>query len=482
MRQLEELIESIAARVNVNVRGAGMDVGPLLRRAVPEDSFSMYYAFYALTSHHPLYFRFEDSSLAGTYFLGKCDVAHSVLYKSDIRGDELKERGTEVDFEGIRIRLVDDEIIRIRNSFLVKTLVHNSSKDPESPEVFKILNTVALHYANIHGTNTEGCFLGPFSTVDLSMFHNCVVGAFSYVQAGDLSHETIGPGRVWIRIKGKFEFDYSFPEGVVEKYVSLDPDFRLRGEFVRFLSERKEDFVAIYSSVQPEPASDVPEGSFVSPYAVVKGDCRVGENVLVAQRAHIEDSYLGSGANAQENCYILNSTYEGLNVTAHGGKVIHSWLGRKAFVGFNAFVRGREDARICVGAESIVMPHTIIDAEEPIDIPPKSLVWGYVRRQADLERNRLDLDELAGSRDLALGGLRFSGHGRLFVEAFARRIEHILEENGAYYDGRPETRGHAQKTQNVSFNILQPFLEGGRRGMYPRVAISDGNTERFRLW
>ncbi|WP_243544875.1 transferase [Pseudodesulfovibrio tunisiensis] len=473
MKQLEALFDHITSRVNVNLKPMGVDVAPYLKNAVPRERHARYYAFYALTTDHPMHFRFRSSSLSGTYFLGKTFVDRSILYKSDLRGDELKAKGDEVEFEGGRTRLFQDESFLISNSFLNKTLVHNNSKNPQIPEYFRILNTVAMPWANIHGTTTEGVYLGPFSTVDLSVMHSCVVGDFAYVQAGDLSRETIEPGRVWIKYDGLFEFDYVYPAGVVEKYVSLDGNGRLSGEFSDYLDERKEDFVPIYSSVVPDAMENVPDDAFVSLYAVIKGDCAVGHNALVAQRAHIENSRLGDGANAQENCYILNSRYDGMDVTAHGGKVIHTHLGIKVFVGFNSFLRGSENAEITVGTNSIVMPHTIIDAEEPIHVPDNSLVWGYVTRQADLDTQCISLDEFAKAKVLSLGNMRFQGDGAAFVRAFKHRIDHILEENGAYYDGSEETKGHAQKTQKVSFNILQPFQSGDATGMYPTMTIGD---------
>ena len=330
-----------------------------------------------------------------------------------------------------------------------------------------------MHYSNIHGTTTEGVYLGPFATIDLSIMHNCVVGDYSYVQAGDLSRRTIDPGHIWIYYEGLFEFDYRYPKGVVEKYVSLDKSGKLSGEFSVFLRERQNDFASIYSAVLPDPPMDVPINAFVSPYAVVKGNCAIGENSLVAQRAYIADSTLGTGANAQENCYILNSKYDGMNVTAHGGKVIHSHLGRKVFTGFNSFLRGSENAKITVGAKSIVMPHTIIDATEPITIPEGSLVWGYITKQDDLATQCIALDEFAKLKELDLGNLTFRGDGDQFVAAFQHRIEHILEENGAYFDGSDKTRGHAQKTQSVSFNLFQPFLAGAEEGMFPTMTIGD---------
>ncbi len=471
MIQLEKLLEHIITRVNINLRKPPVDVGPYLRNLVPLDSHALYYAFYALTPHHPLYFRFHNSSLAGTYFLGKCEVDNSILYKSDIRGDELKSKGAEIDVEGTPVRLTTDEIIRIKDSVLIKTLVHNNSHNPESLEVFRIINTVALHYANIHGTTMEGCLLHPFATVDLSNCHDCMIGSYAYVQAGDLSHEHIRAGRIWIRAEGAFEFTYDYPEGVIERYISLEPGGKPTGEFMDFFEQRKEDFIPIYATIKPELEVEVPQNAFVSPYAVVKGECRVGQNVLVAQRAYIESSSLGDGANAQENCYIVNSIYEGMNVTAHGGKVIHCHLKRKVFVGFNSFLRGTAENPVTVGADSVIMPHTIIDAVEPIEVPAGSLVWGHVTCQADLEKQAIPLKEFANLKgQFQLGGMSFTGIGQRFVDGFRHRIEHILEENGAYFDSE-ETRGHAQKTQDISFSILQPYPEGELKGLCPSVTI-----------
>lgn len=473
MQKLEALFNHISSRVNVNLKPMGIDVEPLLKNAIPRERHLLYYAFYALTTDHPLSFRFTNSNLAGTYFLGKTLVDRSVLYKSDIRGDELKKKGDVVEFNGIKTTLFYDEVIRIINSFLVKTLVHNHSKNPEIPEVFKILNTVAMHYSNIHGTTTEGAYLGPFSTVDLSVMHNCVVGDFSYVQAGDLSRVTIEPGRIWVKVNGLFEFNYVYPEGVVKKYVSLDENGALTGKFIEYVDEFKEDFVPIYSSVCPDPVEICGEGAYVSPYAVIKGNCSIGKNALVAQRAHVENSTIGEGANAQENCYIKNSVYEGFNVTAHGGKVINTRLGKNVFVGFNSFVHGTEQFPIVVGPDSIVMPHTIIDAKEPITIPEKSAVWGYITKQADLEMHCVSLEDLSKATDVTMGNMTFKGDGAAFVEAFKGRIEHIREANGAYSDGTDATRGHAQKTQDACFNILQPFQSGPDMGMYPTMTIGE---------
>ncbi len=471
MKQLNKLIDHIVHRVNINLREPLVDVGPYVKGLLPKDSFAIYYAFYSLTSTHPLKFHFRHSSIGGTYFLGKCVVDHSILYKSDIRGDELKRKGHVVECNGHSIRLRDDEVIYIRDSFLLKTLVHNNSHDPENLEVFKISNTVSLHYANIHGTSVEGCFLEPFATVDLSICHDCAIGAYSYVQAGELSHKRILPGRIWVKASGAFEFNYQYPKEVLEQYIRME-DNKPVGILMDFFDERKEDFIPIYSAVNPDAMIDVPEGASVSPYAVIKGDCKVDKNVIVAQRAYLENSTLGPGSNAQENCYIINSTYDGYDVTAHGGKVIYSHLHKNCFVGFNSFLNGKKESQIEVGAGSIIMPHTIIDAAEPITIPENSLVWGFLSKQKDLELQSIPLADFAALKgQFRLGDMTFEGIGSKFVDGFAHRIEHILECNGAFWDGSEETAGHAQQTQDISFNILQPYPEGDLKGLYPELSI-----------
>ncbi|MFW6323804.1 MAG: transferase [Desulfovibrionales bacterium] len=472
MDHLRKLFNHIVTRVNINLRKPLKDVGPYVLNAIPMKSHAQYYAFYGLTTHHPLRFRFTNSSLSGTYFLGKCEVDHSVLYKSDVRGDELKRKGSLVDVEGIEVKLHKDELIKIRDSFLIKTLIHNNSHDPESLETFKIFNTVSLHYANIHGSQVEGCFLEPFSTVDLSKCHNCTVGAFSYVGAQDLAHESVEPGRIWIRVENGYEFNYRYNPDILKKYVRFDENYQPVGIFMDFFEERKEDFVPIYSSITPDLQVHVPKGSFVSHYAVIKGDCRVGENVLIAQRAFLENANLGKGSNAQENCYIINSEYKGNNVTAHGGKVINAVLGRNTFTGFNSFVRGLADAPLAVGDGCIIMPHTIIDAEEPISIPDNHAIWGLVRRQEDLATHSISLDELAEiNGKVEIGAMTFEGDGAVLVNGFKHRIEHILEENGAFFEGSETTRGHAQTTSDISYNILQPYSDGGFKGLYPDLTI-----------
>jgi carbonic anhydrase/acetyltransferase-like protein (isoleucine patch superfamily) len=471
MNQLEKLIDRIIDRVNVNLRKPAFDVSPYIRHLIPPDQFVRFYAFYGLTLHHPIHFLFNHSSIAGSYFLGKCIVDHSVLYKSDVRGDELKAKGDSFKFENLEIPLHADEVIRIKDSYLIKNLVHNHSHDPESPEEFFIQNTASMHYANIHGSPVEGSFLGPFSTVDLTRLHDCVIGAHAYVQAGELSHCFIDAGQIWIQAGDSFNFIYRFPEEVLERYIHLEPGRQPSGIFMDFVEKRKAGFERVFEIVQSVGPIPVPVGASLSRYAVVRGNTEIRENVLVAQRAYLENSWLGKGSNAQENCYIINSRLEGLNITAHGGKVIHARLGEKVFVGFNSFLRGTPECELSIGAGSIVMPHTIIDLEEPLDIPKDSLVWGYVRNSKDLEQHSLSLEQLARTKDrFKMGGMCFEGSGFQMVEAFTHRIEHILEANGAYFDGTLN-RGHAQKTRHISFNTIQPYPEGILKGLYPRIDI-----------
>jgi len=471
MKELEKLIERVVNRININLREPAFDSGPYLRSIVPLKQFGRFYAFYALTPHHPLHFRFHGSSLGGSYFLGKCFVDHSVLYKSDIRGDELKCRGDVFRYGGLEIPLHDDEVIHIKDSYLIKTLVHNYSHDPENLEEFLICNTASTHYANIHGSTVEGCFLGPFSTVDLTTLHDCVIGAFAYVQVGELSHEWVPAGEIRIEAGDRFRFNYHFDADLLKAYVHMEPGTVPQGILMDFMEDRKTEFQRIFDVVHLKAPIPISQGTSLSRYAVVKGDTHVDANVLVAQRAYLEDAWLGKGSNAQENCCIIHSRLEGENVTAHGGKLVRTRLGKKVFVGFNSFLRGMEDAPLTIGGGSVVMPHTIIDIREPLEIPPNHLIWGLIRNREDLKVHSLDLDDFAkiGGR-YDLGRMRFEGDGAVFVEAFRHRIEHILEANGAYFDGRGN-RGHAQKDQDISYNMIQPYPKGRLKGLYPSIDI-----------
>jgi carbonic anhydrase/acetyltransferase-like protein (isoleucine patch superfamily) len=473
MQKIERLIERIIRRVNINLRGQDFDAGPFLEPCIPLQKLSEFYAFYGITSHHPLHFHFSRSNLAGSYFLGKCQVDGSILYKSDIRGDELKSKGESFQYRGIKIAMDQDESILISDSLLVKTLVHNKSNDPENPEIFLIKNSAACPFANIHGSPLEGSFLGAFATADLTTLHGCILGQFSYVQAGELWHERIEPGQIWINQENSFDFRYQFLQEILTHYIRVQPGKQPQGRFMEFLNARKEDFRRVFDVVHLDPLPAVPKNASVSRYAVIKPKTRIGANVLVAQRAYVENSFLGKGANAQENCFIINSHLEGNDITAHGAKLINTHLAEKVFVGFNSFAHGLQDSPLVVGKGSIIMPHTIIDLKEPVSIPPDHLVWGYISKPENLQTNSISLAALAAAatkRMTTVGTMEFAGSGSKFVESFRNRIDHILEANGAYFDGR-KNKGHAQKGQNIAFNIIQPYSIGAQKGIYPTIHI-----------
>jgi carbonic anhydrase/acetyltransferase-like protein (isoleucine patch superfamily) len=468
MNQLKQLNDRIVSRVNANLAEFDFDTKNFVDNTLEHDKMLKFYAFYGITSKHPIHFHFRNSNIAGSYFLGKCYVGRSAIYKSDIRGDELKREGDKIR-SATNIPLVEDEMIAIRDSLLYKTLVHSNSHNPESPEEFGIRNTISAHYANIHGSTLEGCFLGPFATVDLMNLHSCIVGEFSYVQAGELFHRKIDPGTVWIK-NASFEFKYKFRKDILQHFVGVNNLFQPRGIIYDFVKEREHDYEKLFDVMNIEPI-EAPKSSAVNRYAVIQGKTYIGENVLISQRAFLHNAVMGDGSNAQENTYIIESTLNGLNVTAHGGKIIYADIGVETFVGFNSFLNGKADAPIEIGEECIVMPHTIIDSKVPIRIPDEHLVWGYIGSPSDIENHTISLDDLAAIREsLTIGSMTFTGKGSVFIEAFRNRVNRILLANGALFNNG-EKRGHAQDDQNISFNLIQPYRTGERKGLYPSIRI-----------
>ncbi len=471
MKELERLFDRIVQRVNINLREHEYDVHPFVNNLVPSNQMTKFYAFYGITPHHELSLQFKHSNLSGSYFLGKCRVANSLLYKSDIRGDELKKRGDRFQFEDFDIPMYVDEEIEIEDSFLIKTLVHCNSHDPETLEEFFIRNTISTHYANIHGSPMDGSFLGPFSTVDLTTMQDSVIGAYSYIQAGEVSHLNIAPGTVWVRSPGNFNFLYRHPADRLNDYIYFAAGVAPQGLFIDFVEDRKEAFQRIFDVVNIEASIPVPSSASLDRFSVVKPKTHIDENVLVSQRAYLQNAWMGKGANAQEQCYIINSRLEGYDITAHGAKIIEADLGKNVFVGFNCFLRGRPEARLSIGPESIIMPHTIIDSRKKLSIPPGHLVWGMVNNEKDLKENSIPLKDFSKiTSTLSKGNMIFEGSGEAFVTGFKGRIQHILEENGAFFNGEAK-RGHAQKNQNISFNMIQPYPEGDKEGLYPSITI-----------
>jgi len=471
MRELEKLYERIIQRVNINLRELEFDVKPYVWTLTPPGQMSKFYAFYGITPDHPLSLEFTHCGLAGSYFLGKCRVFNSLLYKSDIRGDELKKKGDMFQFQNFNITVSKDEEIEIEDSALIKTLVHNFSHDPETPEKFFIKDTLSTHYANIHGSPSDGCFLGPFATVDLTTMRDCIIGAFSYVQAGEITHLNLDPGTVWVRSPDQFNFLYRHPAEKLNQYIYFTAGNQPQGLLMDFVEDRKEAFQRVFDVMNIEHQVDVPDSASLDRYAVVKPSTKICDNVLVSQRAYLQNSFLGKGANAQENCFIINSKLAGNNVTAHGAKIIEADLGENVFVGFNSFVRGLPDSRLTIGKKSIVMPHTIIDIRETVKIPDRHIVWGLNTSKEDLETNSIPIETLSAvDTRIEKGNMFFEGSGARFVKAFQDRIHHILEANGAFYNGH-SNEGHAQKNQNISFNTIQPYPKGDLKGLYPTIRI-----------
>jgi carbonic anhydrase/acetyltransferase-like protein (isoleucine patch superfamily) len=471
MKELEKLLDRIIQRINVNLRELDYDVSPFIKDLVPPNQMVKFYAFYGITPNHPLDFEFRHSSLAGSYFLGKIRTRNSILYKSDIRGDELKHQGDMFHYQKFEIPITRDEGIDIEDSFLIKTLVHNFSHDPETLEKFFIKDTVSTHYANIHGSPMDGCFLGPFSTVDLTTMRDCVIGTFSYVQAGEVDHLNVAPGTVWVRSPDEFNFLYRYPVNKLSHYIDFIADRIPQGFIMDFVENRKEAFQRVFDVVNIEQPIPVPDSASLDRYAVIKPKTHISENVLVAQRAYLQNAWLGKGANAQEQCYIINSRLEGFDVTAHGAKIIEADLGKTVFVGFNCFLRGRPDARLTIGQDTVIMPHSIIDIKKPLTIPPGHIVWGLITNPRELETNSIALKDLSKvNNGLMKGDMSFEGNGTAFVTAFRERIHHILEANGAFFDGK-NNKGHAQKNQNISFNTIQPYPDGELQGLYPAIVI-----------
>src|SRR5512147_1938611 len=111
MQKLDNLAEQIIRRIGVNLKRFDFDAGPYLRGCVPIPQLFKFYAFYGVTALHPIHFHFSNSNLAGSYFLGKCKVDNSILYKTDVRGDELKSKGESIQYRGTKLMLEQDELI-----------------------------------------------------------------------------------------------------------------------------------------------------------------------------------------------------------------------------------------------------------------------------------------------------------------------------------------------------------------------------------
>jgi carbonic anhydrase/acetyltransferase-like protein (isoleucine patch superfamily) len=468
MKAIIQLIYRIINRVNLNLAEFDFQTDKFVYNSMEYDKMLKFYAFYGITSHHPIYFHFRRSNIAGSYFLGRCYVANSAIYKSDIRGDELKREGDTLDYAK-NIPLVEDETITIKDSLLYKTLIHSNSHNPESPEELLIRNTISSHYSNIHGSTLEGCFLGAFATVDLMNLHSCVIGEFSYVQAGELFHKMISPGTIWIENKD-YNFKYKYEKDILDKYIGINSSYQPCGIINDFVTKREEDFADIFEVFDMPPA-EAPQSSAVNKYSVVTGDCVIGDNVLIAQRSYLKNAEIGKGSNAQENSYIINSKLAGNNITSHGAKIINSEVGGNTIVGFNSFLIGKDIPKIKIGSNCIVMPHTIIDSYEKIEIPDNHLVWGFIGCRNDMKTHCISFDDfIEKCENIKIGNMAFSGKASVFINDFKNKIQNLLLMNGAIYeDGL--NRGHAQDNHVISFNTIQPYRTGESKGIYPSIMI-----------
>ncbi|MEJ2039577.1 MAG: transferase [Desulfosarcinaceae bacterium] len=472
MKELEKLFQRIVQRTGIKLRNFEFEAAPLASGLIPLNQLTRFYALCGVSPDHLPNMEFARSSLGGSYFLGKCKIIDSILYKSDIRGDELKKKDDVLRHKDMDLVVARDEGITIEDSLLIKTLVHNFSHDPGELENFFIRDTISAHYANIHGSPSAGCFLGPFATIDLTTARDCAIGAYTYVQAGDINRQNIGPGTVWVQSPGHFNFLYRYPSDRLDRYIRFQAGLPPQGLLLEIMEDCKAAFERLFEVVHVDRSVHVPASASLDRYAVIDHQTTIKDNVLIAQRAFLKNAWLGKGANAQENCCIINSHLEGNNVTAHGATIIDARLGKNVFVGFNSLVRGHANAPLRVGEDSIIMPHTIIDAErQQIIIPDGYVAWGLITNQKEAEINSCPqkaFSKFDGER--VQGDLAFEGDGATFINAFRDRIQHILEANGAFYNGA-SGRGHAQRNQSISFNILQPYPGGTRKGLHPAIVI-----------
>ena len=81
-----------------------------------------------------------------------------------------------------------------------------------------------------------------------------------------------------------------------------------------FVESRERDFEQVFGLLYTSRPESYAPDSFVSRYAVVRGETNIGANVLVAQRAYLENAHLGKGANVQENAYVVDASLEGYDV------------------------------------------------------------------------------------------------------------------------------------------------------------------------
>jgi carbonic anhydrase/acetyltransferase-like protein (isoleucine patch superfamily) len=471
--RLSTLCMHIRRQVEAHLTEFGFSAAPHLSGWLDIDRLRHGRAMLGVTPHHPLDFFAREAALAGSYLLGPCRVIRSVAWQSDLRGDELKRAGDEIPTGSDARPLWRNERIHLRHSMLLRTLVHNHNSDPRSPDELGIQDSLALPFANIHGSSAHGCFLGPLATLDLTSARDSCIGAFSYVCTGRLEGQHIAPGRVWLRSPdGEFEFYYRYAPEDLEPYLQHGPGEPPTGILDEIHRIFRPDLEQALDASPGQTAANQPLDGFVSPGSLLKGSVELERNVLVAQRAYLEDCHLGPGSNAQENCCLIRCRLEGEDITAHGGVVWNCRLGSGVFVGFNSLLRGRPESPLTIGDGCIIMPHSILDADQELAIPAHSLVWGLVRGPGDLATQTVSLAELKEiSGKTVRGNLRLTGSGEALVNALTERISHILESNGALFDGARRA-GHAQLHQGEAHHLFAPLSDVPRAGLFPMIRLS----------
>ena len=460
MEQLNQLIDGISRRVSLNLTEYDFDTDHFVHSVTDQAKLLECCASYDATSQIPFQLNFHECNIAGSYFLGNCRVDKSVVYKSDIRGDELKRKGDSAIHS--KYTLSDDEVISITNSFLFKTLIHGKSYNPETPEEFFIRNTAAAHYATIHGSTLEGCYIGAFATVDRTSLHACLVGEFSYIQANDLFHKELKRGTVWFENE-HYSFRYTYPETILDRYISHGNDCQPTGALYEFTEK-----LNIELEKMPPQSADIPIDTshpyFINHFAVINGETEIGKGVSICQRVFIEKSEIGDNATALENSCIINSKLSNHTIITHGVKVIYTTLGKNVFTGMNSFLNGKEDADISIGDGCIIMPHTIIDPVESIKIPSDQLIWGFISTQEDVATHSVSLKELNQTKKISMGNMTFEGKGHAFVDALNHRTDLIPQDRND---------NSIQDSENTSVFVIQPYGTGPKTGIYPTLKIEE---------
>lgn len=393
---------------------------------------------FILSANHICKYKIRSSYLLYSYILGNIKIKNSILYSSDIRGDELKSHTD------------NSEKISIKNSLLLNTLVHNKSQNQK----FDIKNTISFPYSNIHGAPVDSSILHYFATIDLTEVKQSTIGKFSYIQTGTLDHQEISPGTIWIKTNN-FEFLFQHSKHTLDTYLGKNQCGKIYQLLYNIENKLIHKFIC--GKLEEQQKVNIPPSSSISSLSIYE-NINIKENVFISQRAYVHNSSIGIGSNIQENCIVSESRLKNCVVIAHGAKLIHTIASDRVFVGFNSFLQGTKDYPIYLGQGSIVCPHTIIDAEETIHIPDGHLVWGIIKTQSDLKNYSISLQELMKIKTIKKENFIFNGSGQAFVQAFTKRIEHILKENGAFFSYN-NSKGHAQKNKNFSYIWLTPSMD-----------------------